>query len=103
MTVKVEDLTTCGKGAFLVQSENSEVGLHTGAASATTASIEAIDDSNNNQNTSQNSSLDSVVQRLIHKKMGRRKQNCPQRTGNLSEEGKPFYNFFVCIELISGD
>ena len=31
--------------------------------------------------TGTNLSLDSVVQRLIDKKMGRRKQNCPQRTG----------------------
>ena len=36
-------------------------------------------------------SLDSVVQRLIDKKMGRRKQNCPQRTGTTSEEGKSVY------------
>ena len=36
----------------------------------------------------QQTSLDSVVQRLIDKKMGRRKQNCPQRTGLASEEGK---------------
>ena len=38
--------------------------------------------------TSTGLSLDSVVQRLIDKKMGRRKQNCPQRTGITSEDGK---------------
>ena len=37
---------------------------------------------------STSASLDSVVQRLIDKKMGRRKQNCPQKTGISSEEGK---------------
>ncbi len=54
------------------------------------------DISNNNQDhqptqgaaVSANSSLDSVVQRLIDKKMGRRKQNCPQRTGISEHEGK---------------
>ena len=39
--------------------------------------------------TSTGLSLDSVVQRLIDKKMGRRKQNCPQKTGITSEDGKP--------------
>ena len=38
--------------------------------------------------TGTNLSLNSVVQRLIDKKMGRRKQNCPQRTGITSEDGK---------------
>ena len=38
--------------------------------------------------TSTGLSLNSVVQRLIDKKMGRRKQNCPQRTGMTSEDGK---------------
>ena len=97
MTVKVEDTLS----ANLVKSSesNKEEVATSVTASVATASIEATDDSNNNQNTSQNSSLDSVVQRLIHKKMGRRKQNCPQRTGNLSEEGKPwpFWPFFICF------
>ena len=82
MTVKVED--TC-EGPL-------------GAGDQT--DIDQDDISNNNSdliNSSQvnatSSSLDSVVQRLIHKsKMGRRKQNCPQRTGNLSEEGKQATN-----------
>ena len=85
MTVKVED--TCEGSA------EDKAGLGD-------RSLDSIEDiSNNNSNNSVSltestsataitSSLDSVVQRLIHKKMGRRKQNCPQRTGNLSEEGK---------------
>ena len=97
MTVKVED--TYDKGV-LVKSENSEVDTFSRTGASTTSvgvSAETLeDDSNNNQNTSQNSSLDSVVQRLIHKKMGRRKQNCPQRTGNLSEEGKQLLFIFCC-------
>ena len=90
MTVKVED--TC---------EGSEADQGLGAGDQTD-----IDDiSNNNSDlinssqvnaTSVSSSLDSVVQRLIHKsKMGRRKQNCPQRTGNLSEEGKQAINLLI--------
>ena len=87
MTVKVED--TCEGSA------EDKAGLD--------RSLDSIEDiSNNNSNnsvltenstsaTAITSSLDSVVQRLIHKKMGRRKQNCPQRTGNLSEEGKPLF------------
>ena len=44
--------------------------------------------------TSTGLSLDSVVQRLIDKKMGRRKQNCPQRTGITSEDGKILRGLF---------
>ena len=44
--------------------------------------------------TGTNLSLDSVVQRLIDKKMGRRKQNCPQRTGITSEDGKSLRSVF---------
>ena len=87
MTVKVE--ATC---------EGSEADQGLGAGED--GSLDTDDISNNNSNlinssvaTSVTSSLDSVVQRLIHKsKMGRRKQNCPQRTGNLSEEGKQATN-----------
>ncbi len=42
---------------------------------------------NSNNNNKQN--LDSVVQRLIHKKMGRRKQNCPQKTGKQPPPERP--------------
>lgn len=65
------------------------------------------DSSNNNNNTIENnslncsvtasSSLDSVVQRLIDKKMGRRKQNCPQRTGATSEDGKTWLCRFYAV------
>lgn len=89
MTVKVE--ATC---------EGSEADQGLGAGEDGSLDTDIDDISNNNSNlinssvaTSVTSSLDSVVQRLIHKsKMGRRKQNCPQRTGNLSEEGKQATN-----------
>ena len=55
-------------------------------------STTAVTHSNSNSVTESNSgvpqSLDSVVQRLIDKKMGRRKQNCPQKTGLAPEDGK---------------
>lgn len=66
------------------------------------AACDSISQSNNNnfshlrrdQNQSDqanSTNLDSVVQRLIDKKMGRRKQNCPQRTGMTSEDGKTLF------------
>ena len=83
--------------------EGSEADQGLGAGDQT--DIDQDDISNNNSDlinssqvnaTSVSSSLDSVVQRLIHKsKMGRRKQNCPQRTGNLSEEGKQAINLLI--------
>ena len=88
MTVKVEDksceLTTANSNN---NNNNNNVNNHfrtTAAALAqAAAAAQAVADQ---QNTL--TSLDSVVQRLIDKKMGRRKQNCPQRTGLASEEGK---------------
>ena len=89
MTVKVE--ATC-------EGSEADQGLGAGEDGSLDTDIDDISNNNSNLiNSSQvnatSSSLDSVVQRLIHKsKMGRRKQNCPQRTGNLSEEGKQATN-----------
>ena len=87
MTVKVEDKASCEQlttttttNDFSNNNNNTTANDHLRAAAA------AIQAASSEQQTA--TSLDSVVQRLIDKKMGRRKQNCPQRTGLASEEGK---------------
>ena len=86
MTVKVEDKVSCELTTTTAVNDisnnnnnNTTTNDHLRAAAA---AIQAASE----QQTA--TSLDSVVQRLIDKKMGRRKQNCPQRTGLASEEGK---------------
>ena len=90
MTVKVEDkAASCELTTNTAASVNdilSNNNNNTTANDHLRAAAAAIQAASSEQQTA--TSLDSVVQRLIDKKMGRRKQNCPQRTGLASEEGK---------------
>ena len=78
MTIKVErnDSTIC-------EPENNISNNNNTANSNTLSSV----------SDTVNPSLDSVVQRLIDKKMGRRKQNCPQKTGLSAEDGKTLRSY----------
>ena len=82
MTVKVEDKATCEvEQEFNSNNNNNSNNSHFRTA---TAVVQTVAD----QQKTGISGLDSVVQRLIDKKMARRKQNAPQRTGWEPEESK---------------
>ena len=85
MTVKVEDKASCELTTTAAVNDISNNNNNTTANDHLRAAAAAIQAASEQQTVT---SLDSVVQRLIDKKMGRRKQNCPQRTGLASEEGK---------------
>ena len=85
MTVKVEDKACEFEQQFNGNNNNNSINNSSNSHFIRTASaVQTVAD----QQKTGISGLDSVVQRLIDKKMGRRKQNAPQRTGWEPEESK---------------
>lgn len=85
MTVKVEDKACELEQQFNSNNNNNSINNSNNSHFRTATAVQlAVAD----QQKTGISGLDSVVQRLIDKKMGRRKQNAPQRTGWEPEESK---------------
>ena len=84
MTVKVEDKACEFEQQFNSNNNNNSINNSNSSHFRTATAVQAVAD----QQKTGISGLDSVVQRLIDKKMGRRKQNAPQRTGWEPEESK---------------
>jgi len=82
MTVKVEDKACELEQQFNSNNNNNSINNSNNSHFRTATAVQAVAD----QQKTGISGLDSVVQRLIDKKMGRRKQNAPQRTGWEPEE-----------------
>ena len=84
MTVKVEDKACELEQQFNSNNNNNSINNSNNSHFRIATAVQAVAD----QQKTGISGLDSVVQRLIDKKMGRRKQNAPQRTGWEPEESK---------------
>ena len=84
MTVKVEDKACELEQQFNSNNNNNSINNSNNSHFRIATAVQTVVD----QQKTGISDLDSVVQRLIDKKMGRRKQNAPQRTGWEPEESK---------------